>query len=35
MKFSYRGLTHSALPERSGENHSGRAAHGYFGEAFL
>jgi hypothetical protein len=35
MKFSYRGLTRSALPERSSEDHSGREARGYFGEAFL
>jgi hypothetical protein len=34
MKFSYRGLTHSALPQRGSENHSGCAAGGYFGEAF-
>jgi hypothetical protein len=33
MKLSYRGLTHNALPRRSSENHSGRAACGYFGEA--
>jgi hypothetical protein len=33
MKFSYRGLTHSEAPWRIGENHSGRAGGGYFGEA--
>src|SRR5215510_65460 len=35
MKFSYRGLPHSALPQRSSDNHSGRAASSYFGNAFL
>jgi len=34
MRFSYRGLTHSAVPQRGSENHSHRAAIGYFGEAF-
>jgi hypothetical protein len=35
MKFSYRGLIHSALPERNSEDHSGREARGHFGEVFL
>jgi hypothetical protein len=34
MKLSYRGLTHSAPPRRSNENHRECAAGGYFGKAF-